>query len=80
MIMKKINDYDNKNMELRTHQKQCVNIIKTHFKTNNKALIKMFCGSGKSYIIYDCLLKYGNDLSVVVVVLVLSIYQSHNTI
>ena len=26
----------------------------------------MFCGSGKSYIIYDSILQYGNYLSVIV--------------
>lgn len=55
-------------MKLRHHQEICMNNIDKHFKENeSKALIKMFCGSGKSFIIYNCLLKYGNNLSVVVV-------------
>jgi superfamily II DNA or RNA helicase len=54
-------------MKLREHQKNCLNNIDNHFKTENNGLIKMFCGSGKSFIIYNCLLKYGNNLSVVVV-------------
>ena len=34
-------------MNLRDHQKECINNIKLHFNKNeNKALIKMFCGSG----------------------------------
>jgi|LakMenEpi03Aug12_release.lakeMendotaPanAssembly.Ray.scaffolds.fasta_scaffold2378729_1 hypothetical protein len=35
-------------MDLRYHQKQCIDNIKIHFDTSNdsKALIKMFCGSG----------------------------------
>lgn len=54
-------------MELKKHQIKCIEEIDKHFKTDNNGLIKMFCGSGKSFIIYDCLLKYGNNLSVVVV-------------
>jgi predicted helicase len=37
--------------ELRPHQLACKNAINEHFKTDNKGLIKMFCGAGKSYII-----------------------------
>lgn len=54
-------------MNLRPHQIQCVNNIKTHFENENRALIKMFCGAGKSFVIYHCLLEFGNNLSVVVV-------------
>jgi predicted helicase len=54
-------------MDLRNHQKQCIDNINLHFESENKALIKMFCGSGKSFVIYHCLLQYTNDLSVVVV-------------
>ena len=54
-------------MDLRPHQKECVNKIRTHFENENKALIKMFCGAGKSFVIYHCLLEFGNNLSVVVV-------------
>ena len=54
-------------MELRNHQQTCLNNIITHFKNENKGLIKMFCGSGKSLIIYNCLLTYTNNLSVIVV-------------
>ena len=54
-------------MELKTHQIICKNKIATHFQNENKGLIKMFCGSGKSFIIYDTLLTYGTNLSVVVV-------------
>ena len=31
-------------MELREHQKECVDKIREHFVDDNKALIKMFCG------------------------------------
>jgi len=51
----------------RKHQQYCIQSIATHFKTDSSALIKMFCGSGKSLIIFDCLIKHGNNLSVVVV-------------
>jgi superfamily II DNA or RNA helicase len=54
-------------MDLRPHQKECIKSINKHFKKSNKALIKMFCGSGKSFVIYHCLLEYGADISVVVV-------------
>ena len=54
-------------MDLRNHQKQCIDNIHLHFENENKALIKMFCGSGKSFVIYHCLLQYTNNLSVVVV-------------
>ena len=54
-------------MELRKHQKECINNIKAHFEDDNKALIKMFCGSGKSLIIYNCLQEYANNLSVIIV-------------
>jgi len=54
-------------MEFRNNQLECINKIENHFENENKALIKMFCGSGKSFIIYDSLIKYGNNLSVVVV-------------
>ena len=54
-------------MELRSHQTECVNRIRTHFKNENRALVKMFCGSGKSFIIYHALLEFGKNLSVVVV-------------
>jgi predicted helicase len=54
-------------MNLREHQQECMKNIKLHFEIENKALIKMFCGSGKSLIIYNCLLEYANNLSVVVV-------------
>jgi superfamily II DNA or RNA helicase len=54
-------------IELRKHQVECIDNIKSHFENDNKALIKMFCGSGKSFIIYHCLLEYTNNLSVIVV-------------
>jgi len=49
------------------HQIECLNKIEEDFKIDNKGLIKMFCGAGKSFLIYICLLKYGLKLSVVVV-------------
>ena len=63
---------DNQNIKILKHdlreaQKHCLDNINQHFKSNNKGLIKMFCGSGKSLIIHQCLLKYGNELSVLVV-------------
>ena len=54
-------------MQLGSHQKDCISNIDDHFKNNSKGLVKMFCGSGKSFIIYHCLLKYGSNLSVIVV-------------
>ena len=80
-------------MNLRPHQKQCIDNIKLHFDTSNektssipsgtsefvqfpktkvfgnlhKALIKMFCGSGKSFVIYHSILEYIQNLAVIVV-------------
>ena len=56
-------------LNLKKHQIECIDNIKLHFENdyNNKALIKMFCGSGKSFIIYHYLLEYTNNLSIVVV-------------
>ena len=54
-------------MELKKHQKECINKIENHFKNENKGLIKMFCGSGKSFIIYHTLLQYTNSISILVV-------------
>jgi superfamily II DNA or RNA helicase len=54
-------------MKLRQHQKECIDKIDEHFKTETTGLIKMFCGAGKSFIIYHCLLKYTKNLSVIVV-------------
>jgi superfamily II DNA or RNA helicase len=54
-------------MDLRENQKECIEKIKINFEKENKALIKMFCGSGKSFIIYHCLLEYSEKISVVVV-------------
>ena len=54
-------------MKLRQHQIKCIDKINGHFVKDNKGLIKMFCGSGKSFIIYHTLLEHGNNLSIVVV-------------
>ena len=55
-------------IKLREHQNECVNNIRSHFNEDEKrALIKMFCGSGKSFVIYHSLLEFGGNLSVVVV-------------
>ena len=54
-------------MDLRHHQKNCIDSIRNHFKNNYEGLIKMFCGSGKSFVIYHSLLEFGHKLSVVVV-------------
>ena len=54
-------------MQLRRHQIECTDKIDEHFKDNNKGLVKMFCGSGKSLIIYRSILKHGDNLSVIVV-------------
>jgi superfamily II DNA or RNA helicase len=56
--------------KLYDYQLRCKHEIATLFNNPNvehRALIKMFCGSGKSYIIYDTILAFGNKLSVIVV-------------
>ena len=55
-------------MQLRPHQIECTRLIQEHFnKDNNSGLIKAFCGIGKTVIICECILKYGNNLAVIVV-------------
>ena len=54
-------------MKLRQQQIKCINAIQEHFEIENNALIKMFCGVGKSFVIFDSLLRHGEKLSVVVV-------------
>ncbi len=54
-------------MDFRKHQIECIHNIKLHFENENSALIKMFCGGGKSFVIYHCLFEYIKDVSVVVV-------------
>ena len=56
-------------VSLRKHQQECLECIdkRLNTKLQTKGLVKMFCGSGKSLIIYKTLLKYGLLLSVVVV-------------
>ena len=42
----------NNKIILKNHQKECIDKIEENFIKNKKGLIKMFCGSGKSLIIY----------------------------
>jgi superfamily II DNA or RNA helicase len=65
-------------MELRKHQAECIENIEDNFLKNNKGLIKMFCGSGKSFIIYNCLLKYCEQLSILVVPSINLVTQFNN--
>ena len=65
-------------MELKNHQKECIDKIDENFIKNKKGLIKMFCGSGKSLIIYHSLLKYGKNLGIIVVPSINLITQFNN--
>ena len=65
-------------MELKLHQEECIENIRENFINNKKGLIKMFCGSGKSLIIYHSLLEYGKKLSIVVVPSINLITQFNN--
>ena len=65
-------------MELKKHQEECIENIEDNFLENKKGLIKMFCGSGKSFIIYHCLLKYCENLSILVVPSINLITQFNN--
>ena len=38
-------------MDLRKHQEECIESIEENFLENKKGLIKMFCGSCKSFVI-----------------------------
>jgi superfamily II DNA or RNA helicase len=48
-------------MKLRQHQIKCINAIQEYFETESNALIKMFCGAGKSFVIFDSLLRHGEN-------------------
>jgi superfamily II DNA or RNA helicase len=61
-------------MKLKKHQRECVLEIKKLFNENDddydknkRGLIKMFCGSGKSFVIYHSIFKHGGSLSIIVV-------------
>ena len=63
---------------LRNHQQECVNKINEHFETENKGLIKMFCGSGKSFIIYHSILQYLSNIAIIIVPSINLITQFNN--
>ncbi len=52
-------------LQLRRHQQECIEAIDK--LEDSRALIKIFCGAGKSLIIYNALLKHGGNLATVVV-------------
>lgn len=51
---------------LRKHQKNAICAIEKSFETHNKCLVKMFCGTGKSRIIFYMMMNNNYNLSVVV--------------
>jgi len=66
-------------MELKTHQKECISNITKLFDNDEKnGLIKMFCGSGKSFVIYHSILEFGSNLSIIVVPSINLISQFNN--
>ena len=66
-------------MELYTHQKECISNITKIFDDDEKnGLIKMFCGSGKSFVIYHSILEFGSNLSIIVVPSINLISQFNN--
>jgi superfamily II DNA or RNA helicase len=66
-------------MELKIHQKECISNISKIFDDDEKnGLIKMFCGSGKSFVIYHSILEFGSNLSVIVVPSINLISQFNN--
>ena len=66
-------------MELKTHQKECISNITKIFDDDEKnGLIKMFCGSGKSFVIYHSILEFGSNLSIIVVPSINLISQFNN--
>lgn len=57
-------------MQPRAHQTECRRKIIDFFAEspdNSRGLVKMFCGSGKSLVIYDIILAHGRELCAVVV-------------
>jgi superfamily II DNA or RNA helicase len=66
-------------MELKIHQKECISNISKLFDDDEKTgLIKMFCGSGKSFVIYHSILEFGSNLSIIVVPSINLISQFNN--
>ena len=51
---------------LRKHQTKAVNAINKSFETNNKCLVKMFCGTGKTRLVFYLMMTQKNNLSIIV--------------
>jgi len=53
-------------VKLRSYQEDCVKIIHNHFKTNNKQLIQIPTGGGKTYIFLSYMARYTQRTLVIV--------------
>ena len=53
-------------IKLRKHQKECVKGIEEAFEDSDKCLVKMFCGSGKTRIVFYLMMTNEYTLSVIV--------------
>jgi predicted helicase len=51
---------------LRAHQKDAVKCINSSLRTNNKCLVKMFCGTGKTRIVFYLMINEHRNLTVIV--------------
>ena len=61
-----IDNYMETKINLRTHQSNAIHAIYKSFDNYNKCLVKMFCGTGKSRIIFHMMMNNNNNLSVIV--------------
>lgn len=52
-------------LELHHHQVKCFEKICSHLEHSDRALIKMFCGTGKSRIQYNILSNYKSSAIIV---------------
>lgn len=53
-------------LTLRKHQKDAVSSIENTLKDYNKCLVKMFCGTGKTRIVFHLMVHKKNNLTVIV--------------
>ena len=53
-------------ISLRTHQQEAIEAITTCFEENDSCLVKMFCGTGKTRIVFYLMMNSKNNLSIIV--------------
>ncbi len=66
------------NINLRKHQLEAVSKIKESLEDNDKCLVKMFCGTGKTRIVFYIMMNHDEDLLVIVFPSIALITQFNN--